>query len=284
MDRPTRQAAATLRKKFRYFLADSSPQKRARKKVVERLGSLQWDACVFGGTLRDIAIAGPYSPVRDIDIVVSSVDAEEIGREMREWVVRRNQFGGLRLNVDGTLFDMWSLQDTWAFRHWGLPDGTGLFTTFEQLPLTTFLTVESIVILLRPEPLAGRTVYEHGFFESLNTRVVELNRAENPYPALCIARALITANRLGFGLGTRLIKYLANAFAQTKCLDIVEAQQKHYGRVVLSGDTLGKYQIAIEAAVKRGDCEPLDLRVEPQLAWDWAQPESAEQILAEEYR
>lgn len=88
------------------------------------------------------------------------------------------------------------------------------------MPKTTFLNVEAAAVELATVHGKSRRIYTHGFFEALADRTLEINFEENPFPALCVVRALITAARLQFLIGPKLSKYLV-----------------HYGRI-FSGEEL----------------------------------------------
>lgn len=249
--------------------------------VIQRLLELGWDACVFGGTLRDIALRGPYTRTRDIDIVIQGIDIDEIERAMGHWVRRRNTFGGLQLSVAGSLFDIWPLHETWALKHWGIPEASSLFASFEVLPATTYLSVESIAVLLRPDQHEGRTVFERGFFESIESRVVELNRAENPYPALCVARAITTAARLGFRLGPRLTRHVLDLLKSLTLVEVVEAQRRHYRQALFSVSDLDFIVNQLKSYSDREPHSPVAIPSFQQLEWNWTQPEPIEQFVLE---
>lgn len=279
MDELHAQSVETLRRRFRYFLADSGPAKEPRRQLVSRIRSRSWNACVFGGTLRDIAVRGPYTRTRDIDIVVENVSLDEIEATMAGWQCKRNSFGGLRVRVGDEQFDLWPLHETWAWKSLGIGVRDSLYASFELLPKTTFLTVESVAVSLSPERTGGRRIYEHGFFESLGRRVIELNRPENPYPALCIARSLATAMRLGFAVGPRLAKYLVRTFESVTEQQIVQAQRRHYGKVLFGEFELSRIRRQLEIEHREQPGEPIELALGQQLELEFYAPEPVERYL-----
>lgn len=262
-------SAADLRRRFRYFLSDARPRKAARREVASRVRELGWRACVFGGTVRDIAVRGPYSPTRDIDIVVDGVSVDEMADRLGGWVVRRNSFGGLHLNVRGTLFDIWPLHETWALKRWGSGPNS-LYSTFQSLPLTTFMSVESVAVSLYPSDRGGREVYEKGFFESVSSRVVELNNPENPYPALCVARAVATAIKLDFRMGPRLVRYVLDQLPEVGAEAVVAAYRRHYRSSLFSAEELETLGKRLSEAAIRDPATPLAVPLPRQLDWGWA--------------
>ena len=98
-------------------------------------------------------------------------------------------------------FDIWRLEDTWAVRHFALPH------TIQSFVQTPFLNIDSIAMSIGPgtDYLA---VFEHGFFEALKRRYVEVNQTDNPYPVLCAVRGLIMAATLNFVVGPKLAAFV----------------------------------------------------------------------------
>ncbi len=43
-------------------------------------------------------------------------------------------------------------------------------------------------------------LFECGFFEALQSRVLDINYEENPYPALAAVRSIVTATKLRYSL------------------------------------------------------------------------------------
>jgi hypothetical protein len=77
------------------------------------------------------------------------------------------------------MIDVWPLGDTWALRQFRIGSGD-----FESLTRTTFLNVEGVIVDLSAPQRGRRRVYASGFFEALQTRVLDINLEENPYPEL----------------------------------------------------------------------------------------------------
>src|SRR5690606_34714943 len=99
-------------------------------------------AFIFGGVardlfLRDAGLINRVSDFRDIDVVVDDSSFYRLQESWSEYVARVNRFGGLQLNVNSFVFDVWPLSGTWAFRkgYLGQP-------SFEALPRTGFLNID----------------------------------------------------------------------------------------------------------------------------------------------
>jgi hypothetical protein len=218
---------------------DSEHGRLVQEAILEAAWTLNrpgWSAYLVGGTLRDLLV-GPGSRYqfvkpRDVDIVVCGATREELRKlfEKRLTLERLTRFGGLHLikplaSGDRVLFDIWTLADTWAFCAQKIPP------RIEDFPGTTFLNIDSCAIeLVEPEG-RQRACFDEGFFASIAQRVVDVNYAPNPYPYVCVVRALVIAARLDFAIARKLAEFILT-HAEAGGIDaLIEAQVSHYGMV-----------------------------------------------------
>lgn len=201
-------------------LLQSSPL----RKVVSVLADSESAGVIFGGSARDLGYLG-YPP-RDIDIVVEPDCLTALRSEFENFFLRETRFGGFRFLVEGWFLDIWSLDETWAFR-------AGIVSppSFGTLPRTTFLNVEAIAVDLIPQANGERSLFTYGFFQALDSQLVEINLEKNPFPDLCVVRSLLTAARLDFAIGPRLKNYISKEGLCLRPKDIKEIQRVHYGEV-----------------------------------------------------
>jgi hypothetical protein len=184
-----------------------------------------WNAAVFGGAIRDIAVSDKMVRPRDIDVVVDVPDEELLFDTFRQYVKRRTRFGGLHINYGGWPIDIWPLHRTWSFQH------SSLSPTFENLPKTTFLNIEAIAVEIWPSALKQRRVFEEKFFDSISQRVLEINNEVNPFPELSVVRALVIASRINFAIGSNLCRYIQTYGSNLSVSDIDEIQVGHYQHI-----------------------------------------------------
>lgn len=254
------QYESRLVRRFTDFLAIPATPTPAHRfailEVLDRFMSRKWRSYVVGGTLRDIMLAPAWAFPRDIDIVVDGPTREDMEGVLADLTVRRTRFGGLHLVkpfVDDSgarqsgeiLLDVWRLEDTWGIR------ANGFAPTIENFVRTPFLNIDSVAI-----ELCSRTTYrqivEHGFFRSLATRTLEINYEPNPFPLLCIVRALIMAAKLRFSLGPALAGFVLGYSRWGSLEDLVSAQISHYGRVRCEADELLSWMREIRSRVSAG--------------------------------
>ena len=230
-----------LRERLARFLSNHSDWKTPLKLTLDRIGQNHWEAAIFGGVLRDLLVLGNAQLPRDVDIVVNVTDASELEDVFGDVLHDKTRFGGLRLRPKGWLIDVWTLNNTWAFR-------TGFLKnpSFTQLPCTTFLNVEAVAAEIVPQSGYPRRIYSAGFFEAVENKLLDINFEPNPYPALCTVRSIITALRLGFSLSGRLAQYIVNCARELPAQAFVDAQMSHYGNVRVRQGRLLEYIDSLE--------------------------------------
>jgi len=224
-----------LRKHISRFLRNKAA---FRQPVCETLRQIQEEArsaFLFGGALRDLMISGASARPRDLDIVVSNV-TDNMLQAFETDMTRRTRFGGFHLDSQGWVFDVWGLADTWAFRE-GIVSGRD----FADLPKTTFLNIHAVVAEITPQKGKKRRIYANGFFEAFVQQTIDINCEENPFPILCIVRALLAAAKLNFAIAPQLAKYIVHHANHCEVEELVQVQREHYGRVYGDADILRRW-------------------------------------------
>jgi hypothetical protein len=217
-------------------------RRRWKAPIVETVRELKQTgvaAVFFGGTLRSLLLSRilrkkPGRP-RDIDIVVAGASVEMIKERFQTLIKRETRFGGVRMERMNWQFDLWPLDRTWAFVH----DNVAA-PAFAFLPQTTFFNLEAIAVDVWPHLGRTRKIYsgDDQFFEGVITRTLELNRAENPFPGLCVVRSLVMAASLECSIGPRLAGYLAANAGIMHRREFEAIQKEHYGRIRYDADTM----------------------------------------------
>jgi hypothetical protein len=177
-------------------------------------------------------VSGINAAPRDLDIVLAQNCVAEVKAELSAHVERTNRFGGLHLSIHEWDVDVWSLEQTWAFRN-----DDRFEVTFEDLPKTTFLDVDAVAVSIAE---GASHVHENGFFDAIRAETVGLNYRPNPYPALCAVRALDIAQRLDFSLDAELVSYILKTVREHSTSALVEAQESHFGEVRLPLSALNR--------------------------------------------
>lgn len=213
----------------------------ARTEVGEFLETIRanrWPAVFFGGTLRSLLVDRVFHDrcgrPRDLDIVFRGPELASLREVFGPLIARETRFGGLQLRNGDWQFDVWPLDQTWAIREEGVSQ-----PGFDHLPRTTFLNVEAVAVDVWPTD-GERRLYadDDKFFHAILSREVEINRAENPFPELCVVRSLLMAHDLGFRVGRELARFIDRHGSTMDLAAFDHVQTKHYGHTRIPSATL----------------------------------------------
>jgi hypothetical protein len=248
-----------------------------KKPIIDTLYDLKTadvQAVFFGGTLRSLLVSRVFARrpgrPRDVDIVVAGASLESLKQYFAGIFSRETRFGGLQLRRREWQFDVWPLSQTWAFQR-----DAGLPPTFDALPFTTFFNLEAIAVDVWPSPgRRSRVIYsgDDQFFDGILSRTLEINKEENPFPNLCVLRALVMAADLEFKIGARLATYIIHHGGRITASQFDDLQQRHYGRQRVAGETLCRWVEAISDLHRTQSWVPIPLPSPRQLPL-WPEPE-----------
>lgn len=192
-----------IRRSFDRWLGHGSHAAQEVGLLSEQLQRIGVRGFVLGGAVRDACVFGVDAVPRDVDIVLDAVDEDvpmmleaECGLER----MGRTGLGGSRFCRHGVMFDIWNLRQTWAYVNRHVSD-----ITFCGLPMTTALNIEAVAV----ELVRGGEVFERGFLDAVQGRVIELNLEPLPSTDAVVRRAMRFSKSLRFGLGERLSRLIA---------------------------------------------------------------------------
>jgi len=201
-------------------------------RTLHDIRSANLPAVFFGGVLRSLLLSrlehGRLGRPRDVDIVVAGASVGSLRETFHGLVERETRFGGLHLQRENWQFDVWPVDQTWAFQR-----ENRLEREFSALPATTFFNLEAIAVDVWPLPGHPRRIYsgDDQFFDGVLSRTLEINKEENPFPALCVVRAIVMASATGFAVGPRLAEYLSFHHRRVSDQDLEHVQLRHYSQI-----------------------------------------------------
>lgn len=242
--------------------------KRSISETIDEIRERTWGAVFFGGTLRSLLLSrlnnnSPGRP-RDIDIVIDGASPEELRGSFEPFISRQTRFGGLQLKRINWQFDVWPLSETFALKERGIE-----FPDFEDLPTTTFFNIEAVAIEIWPRRGHARRIFstDDQFFHGIINRTIEINREVNPFPELCVVRALVMAANLQWKVGCRLLSYLAKHGSRMSPSDFEAIQKTHYGKVQWSGSLFTEAMKEVHSAMQHKVAEAVELSLPGQLTF-----------------
>jgi hypothetical protein len=253
------------------------PIKSAMLETIKRITSRGWEGFIVGGTIRDLVLSPGQALPRDIDIVVCGASLSDLAVLYSDLITRRTRFGGLHLTrrvyLDHSqrvfydlVFDVWPLEETWAIRQFCLP------VIISSLTNTAFLNLDAIAAEIATVRGRPRAVSDHGFFDGIKRRELEINFAPNPFPEVCIARSLLMAAKLRFSIGRDLAGFICKEFRHLGVDALMSAQISHYGSARCSAEELLTWIRSIEQQFKAGASKimlPVSTPRQRELWSDW---------------
>ncbi|MFH5835215.1 hypothetical protein ACHAL6_03940 [Proteiniclasticum sp. C24MP] len=83
---------------------------------IEKLSNMG-ELIFFGGSIRDLYLdLQNHTSPRDYDIVInSSTKIKELEKIIESYDHKKNRFGGYKVKIGSTEFDIWRIEKTWAF-------------------------------------------------------------------------------------------------------------------------------------------------------------------------
>jgi hypothetical protein len=207
--------------------------------IARKVAQRGWSAFLVGGALRDLALSGGTQPPRDFDFVFCNVSRDELEEEFTYLSkAQRTSLGGLRFSYREAIVDMWPLHESFSIKHKAKAQ-------IQDLTNHAFLNVEAIAIEIVPGKGKSRLVVENGFSDAVRQRALDINYEDNPFPEVCVVKAIRTAIVFNLSVGHRLADYILKRRWDLNAL--VEAQEAHYREVIFDKPNL---QVVLEILSK----------------------------------
>lgn len=213
-----------LTKKVKYFLAREQKEDASLLRLLDELPSVS-PAYLFGGAIRDIALFGNRYPFKsDIDIVCECQESQ-LRIFLEEFCakepLKENRFGGFRIKTEIRSVDIWSAENTWAFKQ-----GILAYKNIKSLLETTITNWESILFPLHGGPL----IYREGYFEDILRGYLDIVLAENPNPMGMYVKVLRShAGKGAWEFSRRVVEVLRKAVSDHSFEEFASYEKAHYG-------------------------------------------------------
>lgn len=179
------------------------------------------DIAVFGGIPRDFIFFKHYT-ARDIDLVVTDINNNMIDAIVNHIKNRQTRFGGFKCNINSMPVDIWTLNDTWAFKQKDFKHKI----RFENLPKTVFLSIDALIVKIRTKELI-----DYNFQKNFEKKKIDIVFKPNPFPSLCVLRAFKYSAKYDFTFTEQLSDYVEYYLNNT--YNVIEVLTKmyisHYG-------------------------------------------------------
>ena len=156
---------------------------------------------IFGGAVRHYLDNGNFNTLpRDFDIIFkkkdSTVKLEKIITQYFKF--KKNRFNGYKFQINNLKFDIWNIEDTWAFRENKVKYDSQNYIS--KLTETVFLNIDSLIF-----DLNNKKLYADKYKKIINTKELDVVLNENPFLELNLLIALILMDKYNLSLSSSLI-------------------------------------------------------------------------------
>jgi hypothetical protein len=213
--------------------------------VANCLSKSGWSFGIFGGAARDIFLRGAKAAPRDFDLVVIGCPARrDLRGALSPLQPNVNGLKGFSFKIRNVSFDVWRLEDTWAFglEGWLAVPHPGI----SDLLKTTFFNIEQIVYEFPTDTLHTDPAFHQAFKDGL----LELNCSHNPFPLLATVRCAAFAKRYNLLLGPKLEDWILEHYREPSDAALDQLQMAYYGRQVVEPGELKHFIRAACAAAQ----------------------------------
>lgn len=182
------------------------------------------EVLLFGGAVREFNDSRFNNTPRDFDIVIKKSDKDiDLDNLLNKFYYKKNRFNGYKIKADSLEFDIWEIENTWAFKEKKVNCSEDEY--IEKLQETVFLNIDSVIYNITKQQL-----HNNRYEEAMKYKVLDVVLIDNPYVELNILRAILFKKKYNMKFSNRLIKLL-DAFMDKNdnYLDkIYESQFNHY--------------------------------------------------------
>ncbi|MGD6818305.1 hypothetical protein ACQCVE_14690 [Metabacillus sp. 113a] len=193
------------------------------------------DLLFFGGSIRDICFFQENPPMpRDFDIAINFKNRHLFDSIIKKYSYKKNRFGGYKINISNVEFDIWDLENTWAFKY------TNLSPSEENLAKSVYLNIDGIVYNFNKA-----WVYDEDFRTSVRDCKLDITLEENPQVELNLLRAIVFKEKYKLKFSSRLKKVYKNYLndKSDRLVDsLYELQLSHYKANYLSKEEI-RYEL-----------------------------------------
>ncbi len=180
---------------------------------------------IFSGIIRNFFLK--LTEIRDVDIMLEQeVDIASI---FESSAVRKNSYGGYKIDVAGVNLDLWYLRDTWALKHQGVMDFNTLHHLVEHIPRTAFFNFSAVLYSFREQKFC----YSKHFLRFIRDKSIDVVFKPNANDRLCVVNSIYYSRKYNLKLAKGLRKFIVQRNG-SKQKDYEEVQQKHFGRILYS--------------------------------------------------
>lgn len=187
---------------------------------------------LIGGVLREILDNDGIKELRDIDVIIDC-DDNQYDAIISQYNTRSNAFGGLKVQCQNLIFDVWQLNSTWAYKNNAIQCSCDEYVS--RLPETVFLNIDGIVYDIVNDRW-NKSIYD----EAVRTNVLDVVLADNPYIDLNVVRAMVIRQRYSMTYSARLRDIIQHNMRESYDKELYNIELQRYGREILTLEDIQK--------------------------------------------
>lgn len=167
-----------------------------------------------GGAVRAFIENRNFDEEHDFDIAIDITNREKFEELLVAYTASGNKFGGSKIVIDNHSFDVWPIEDTWAFKA-GLVefDRDDFVNCYLK---TVFLSTDAVIYDWSHDYLE-----KSGYDNTMLNSVLDVVLPENPNMFSALAKAIAVENKYSLCMSNRL----TNVFYDNVCIfaDLIES-------------------------------------------------------------
>ncbi|WP_065357252.1 hypothetical protein [Kluyvera georgiana] len=222
-----------LKRRIKYFIKSGRGGRQSETALINAL-SQHAHLYVFGGLIRDISLYTAHQFRSDIDLVFAG-SKEHLQKVLYDYGLQKvikNKFGGFRVKDFTVDIDIWSFEETWAFKHHFI-----IQKDIESLLNTTLMTWDSVLYDIQN----NRLITNDSWLTDLHTGRLDLVLEQTPD----VNGALIRILRTIYGknvciVGEKLCQFLISSLSKFSNQDLLRYELDHFGTSIITSTRLSK--------------------------------------------
>ncbi|EAA2244822.1 hypothetical protein J8O29_002402 [Salmonella enterica] len=242
-----------LKRRIKYFIKSGRGGRQSETALINAL-SQHAHLYVFGGLIRDISLYTAHQFRSDIDLVFAG-SKEHLQKVLYDYGLQKvikNKFGGFRVKDFTVDIDIWSFEETWAFKHHFI-----IQKDIESLLNTTLMTWDSVLYDIQN----NRLITKDSWLTDLHTGRLDLVLEQTPD----VNGALIRILRTIYGknvciVGEKLCQFLISSLSKFSNQDLLRYELDRFGTSIITSTRLSKLREQLTNWSGIGD-----MRVNPYL-------------------
>lgn len=228
-----------LKRRIAYFIKSGRGGRENETALINAL-SEKARLYVFGGLIRDISLYSAYHFCSDIDLVFEG-SKKQLYQALSDYGlqdVHENKFGGFRVKDFAVDIDVWSFEETWAFKNQFISP-----QNIESLLYTTLMSWDSVLYDIQNNQI----ITTDSWLTDIHRGKLDVVLEYTPNVSGSLMRILRTIyGKNVLILGEKLCHFLAESLGYYSDRELVSNENEHFKTLCINSIKLGKLRKELE--------------------------------------